>query len=256
MAVMVEDREALRPFLHRDPVRNATVIHRAFHHPKYTFAFADGLPEPKAALALAPSDSADRLHQFALHAVDEAAARAVLSAVPTGTSVFHVADEIAFPAVRARLKVGWWGEAILFRMDRETFVDLQTHEVEPVRPADALKIAKLWAKDWDATEYVRSRIVNAPTAAIYEDDELVAWDMSHHETDDVMVLGFLHVMDGHRGKGYAKSVSCAMVKNAFGKGKVPTCHVFTDNEVSIRLMEAMGFRRVCNQTWGDGVVRR
>ncbi|HYS71714.1 MAG TPA: GNAT family N-acetyltransferase [Thermoplasmata archaeon] len=255
MSVLVDDREILRPLLWRDRIRNATVIHRTFHNPDFALAFADQVPDPHAVLAVKPSEAGDTPHQFALHAADPLAAVRVLQAVPPGFTIFHLADELAFPAVKERLRVGWWGEAIYYRLDRDDFRDQQAHAVEPVDPKHAARIAKIWAPDWPAEGYVRSRIQNGLNGAIYEDGEPVAWYLTHLETDDVVMLGFLHVLDAYRRKGYARSLSSALIKATFAKGKVPCCHVYTDNEPSIRLMEGLGFKRVCLQAWGDGVAR-
>ena len=254
MAVLLEDRKAVRPLLMRDPIRNAAVIHRTFHQPEFTLAFVDALPEPKAVLALKPSESGDAPHQLALHALDPLAALHVLRAVPKGFAIFHIADELAFHAVKQAIDVRWWGEAILYRMDPGDFRDAQTHGVDPLDSRWAAKVAKLWAPDWPAEGYVRSRIEGGLNAAIYEDGEPVAWYLTHLETDEVVMLGFLHVLEPYRRRGYAKSLSCALVKRVLAKGKVPACHVYTDNEASIRLMEGLGFRRVCLQAWGDGVA--
>ncbi|HEV8594752.1 MAG TPA: GNAT family N-acetyltransferase [Thermoplasmata archaeon] len=255
MAVLLEDREAARPLLMRDRIRNAVVIERMFDHPDFTLAFADQLPEPKAVLALHPAETSDSPHQFALHALEPLAALHVLKTVPKGSCIYHVADEHAFPSIRQALGVGWWGEAILYRIEEKDFVDVQAHEVEPLDPTHAAKIAKIWAPDWPAENYVRSRIGKGLNGAIYEDGEPVAWYLTHLETDDVVMLGFLHVLEPYRGRGYATSLSCALIKQSFAKGKSPCCHVYTDNEPSIRLMEGLGFRRVCLQAWGDGIVR-
>lgn len=253
MAVLLEDRESVRPLLMRDPLRNATVIHRTFHHPDFTLAFADRLPEPLAVLALKASDHPEAPHQFAMHATDPTAARLVLSAVPPGFAIFHVADELAFPAIYKRLRVGWWGEAVYYTMDAKDFRDVQTHETAPLDPKYAEMVAKIWSSDWPAAGYVRSRIEDGLSAAIYVDGEPVAWYLTHLETDDVVMLGFLHVLDAHRRKGYARSLSCALIRQTFAKSKTPACHVYTDNAPSIRLMESLGFHRVCTQAWGDGV---
>ncbi len=239
----------------RDRIRNAVVIERMFHHPEFTLAFADQLPDPKAVLALRPAGSPDSPHQFAVHALEPLAALRVLKTVPAGASIYHVADELAFPALRRALAVGWWGEAILYRLDAKDFVDVQAHEVRPLETTFAAKVAKVWAPDWPAEGYVRSRIESGLNGAIYVEREPVAWYLTHLETDDVVMLGFLHVLEGYRGRGYAKSLSCALIKQSFAKGKAPCCHVYTDNEPSIRLMEGLGFRRVCLQAWGDGIVR-
>jgi len=255
MATLLEDREAVRPLLMRDPIRNSVVIHRVFHEPRFTIAVVDALPDPKAVLALKPSEAADEPHQFALHALDPLAALHVLKAVPKGVCLYHVADELAFPAVQQVIGVRWWGDAILYRQGPEDFRDVQAHGIEPLDPRFAAKVAKIWAPDWPAEGYVESRIRRGLNAAICEDGEPVAWYLTHFETDEVVMLGFLHVMETHRRRGYAKTLSCALAKQAFAKGKVAACHVYTDNEPSIRLMEGLGFRRVVLQAWGDGVVR-
>lgn len=255
MSVLVDDREAVRPFLERDRIRNAVVIHRTFHHPEFGLVLADALPEPRAVLALKPAKSPDEPHQFALHALDPLAALHVLKSVPKGVSIFHVADETSFPAVTQVVGVRWWGEAILYRLDAADFADVQAHPVEALDPKFAAKIAKIWAPDWPAEGYVRSRIEDGLSGAISEDGELAAWYLTHLETDDVVMLGFLHVLDPYRGRGFAKSLSCALTKQIFARGKSPCCHVYTDNAPSIRLMEGLGFRRVAVQAWGDGLVR-
>ena len=253
MTVLLEDREVVRPLLFREPIRNATVIHRTFNHPDFSFAFADKVPDPSSVLALKASDHPEAPHQFALHATDPLAAHRVLSAVPQGFALYHVADELAFPAIHKRLSVGWWGEAIYYAMDSKDFRDVQAHETAPLDPKYAERVAKVWAPDWPAMGYVRSRIEAGLSAAIYMDGEPVAWYLTHLETDDVVMLGFLHVLDAHRRKGYARSLSCAIIREVLARGKTPACHVYVDNEASIRLMESLGFHRVCTQAWGDGV---
>ena len=256
MAVAVEERDELRPFLYDDAVRNSVVIQRMFLNPEFSLAFADAAERPAAALALKPASTADDPHQFAIHATDGDAARRVLRAVPPGFCLFHTADEVSFAALRAAIDIRWWGEAILYRLDAADFHDEPTQEVVPLRVEWAERIAKIWDPDWDATGYVRSRIDKGPSAAILVGGEPVAWYLTHFETPEVVMLGFLHVLDEHRRKGHAKALSRALIRYALSVGKVPACHVYTDNAASIRLKEGLGFRRVCLQAWGDGVVKK
>jgi len=227
-----------------------------FLNPEFSLAFADTADRPAAVLALKPASSANDLHQFAMHATGEEAARRVLRGVPPGFCLFHTADEVSFPALRAAIDVQWWGEAILYRLDAPDFHDEPTPELVPVRPEWAERIATIWSPDWPAAGYVRSRIQNGPSAAIVVGGELVGWYLTHFETPDVVMLGFLHVLDDYRRRRYAKALSRALIRDALSKGKVPACHVYTDNAASIALMEGLGFRRVCLQAWGDGVVRK
>jgi len=63
------------------------------------------------------------------------------------------------------------------------------------------------------------------------------------------------VLDSQRGKGYAKSMGSALIKEILGRGKIPACHVREDNTPSLVLTEGLGFRKVRQQVWADGVLR-
>ncbi|MEE8232586.1 MAG: GNAT family N-acetyltransferase [Thermoplasmata archaeon] len=112
-------------------------------------------------------------------------------------------------------------------------------------------IAALWAPKRDRSAYVRRRIEEGITSGIEMDGELVAWDMTHFETESVVMLGFLHVKEAYRGRGYAKTATTATAEKVFAMGKVAAAEVFEDNQASLRLLEGMGFRRVKRQVWGD-----
>ncbi len=127
--------------------------------------------------------------------------------------------------------------------------------MRPVTPEWAPVIAKIWEPDWPAERYIRGRIENGPSFGVYVDGQLVAWDMTHFETDRVVMMGFLHVLDAHRGKGYAKSTGSALIKEILRRGKIPACHVREDNTPSLVLTESLGFRKVRKQVWADGVLR-
>jgi RimJ/RimL family protein N-acetyltransferase len=114
-------------------------------------------------------------------------------------------------------------------------------------------IAAHWSPERDTTDYVRRRIEEGITSGLEVDGELVAWDMTHFETDRVVMLGFLHVKEAYRGQGYAKVVTTATAEKVFAKGKIAAAEVFEDNLPSLRLTEGMGFQRVKRQVWGDGV---
>jgi RimJ/RimL family protein N-acetyltransferase len=253
MAYRVQDRALLWEWLNRDPVYGATVIHRVFFR-AYKDVYVDRKDGPRAVLAANPPDGPGEELRVALQAADPEAAKDVLDEVPSGPYFVFLADAPMADVWKDVVsEPTWQGVSILYRMDPADFVDRQKHAVAPVREEHAGTIAKVWSPDWDATAYVASRIREGLSYGVYVDGELVAWDMSHFETDKVVMMGFLHTLEGHRGHGYATSAASAMVKAVLDKGKIPACHVFTDNEPSIRLTERLGFRRVGLQVWADGV---
>ncbi len=243
----------MRTFLDEDPVGNSVVWNRVFQQPDYRELFVEAVP-PKAVLVLAPPRPPVP-SLFALHATDLGAADRVMRAIPSGPAFFHLTNLALLERSRPRATEMHTRPAWLFRLEREDFVDMQRHDVRPVTPERAPMIAKLWEPDWPSESYVRSRIVAGPTFGVYVDGELVAWDMTHFETDTVVMMGFLHALEGHRGKGYAKSTASALVKEILRRGKIPACHVYEDNEASIRLTEGLGFKKIKMQVWADAVFR-
>ena len=252
--IRVDDRERVRSFLETDREANAVVWNRVYEHPGYRELWIDD-PSPKALLAMDRATSTDGTTGFVLHAIDVSAARELMPLLPAGDVHFHLTEEWQLGAVEERASEIHARPAWLFRLDPKRFVDLQTHEVHPVPEDRAPMIAELWEPDWPAEDYVRSRIRRYPTAGVTVDGELVAWALTHFETDRVMMMGFLHVLEAHRRRGYAKSAGSALAKEAIRRGKTPILHVYADNVASIELTEAMGFRRVKKQVWGDAVLR-
>jgi predicted GNAT family acetyltransferase len=102
---------------------------------------------------------------------------------------------------------------------------------------------------------VRRRIENGPTAAIYEDRGPIAWGLTHMVTNRVGIIGMVHVQEGFRRKGLARSVVAAVSRQLFKEGKIPALHAYVDNAASLTLFPTMGFRRVKRQVWGDAVFR-
>ncbi len=244
MSLSRDELEKLRIWLDHDPVGNAWVIHRVYHSDQVPKVLADDLDNPRAVVAF------DSEHErLVLTAEDPDRLRELLDRLPTGAYHFSAVDLDLIPAMQAVMDVEIEEPTWLFNMKREDFRPTSVTETDPVRPEHAEMIAQRWL-DTEATDYVRSRIDTGMTAGIYVEGELVAWDMTHLETDDVVMLGFLHVRTPYRGRGYAKTVATAMLKEVFASGKMPICHVFQDNEGSINLSEKMGFRKVKKQVWG------
>ncbi|MGQ0798325.1 MAG: GNAT family N-acetyltransferase [Methanobacteriota archaeon] len=252
--IPVADRGVLRAFLTAEPVATAVVWDRVFQQPRYREVVADAVP-PQAVLALSRSRRDGGPTGIAVHATRETAARDVVSAIPTGAAFFHATDEALVDVLKERSDRIEARPAWLFTLDPTDFVDRQAHDVRRVTSDAAPVIARHWEPDWPSERYVRSRIEEGPTAGVYFDGDLVAWAMTHFVTDRVAMLGFFHVLEEHRRKGYGTSAACALTKEVFRLGKTPALHVYVTNTPSLDLVERIGFRRVKRQVWGDAVVR-
>lgn len=238
----------MRDWLERDPVGNAHVIYRAFFHPEPPEILVDDPSRPRAVAVF--HRRGDRL---TLAAEEAPRLTEVLRRLPPGKYHISSVDLDLVPAIRDVMDVDMEEPVWLFRLYKENFRPYKVRETHPVTVDHARMIAEHWWPEGDAHEYVRSRIQEGLTVGVYVDGELVAWDMTHFETDKVVMMGFLHVKEAYRGRGYAKTVTTAMCEMVFQRGKIPACQVYADNEASMKLTESMGFTRLKRQAWGDGI---
>ena len=94
-------------------------------------------------------------------------------------------------------------------------------------------------------DYIRGCIRQGPSAGIRESGELVAWLM----TQDDGSLGVLHVLDGHRGKGYAYDLTVHLAERIRATGRIPFVHVEETNAKSMSLALKVGFRQDRRLHW-------
>jgi len=247
------DRETVRAFLDADSIGNAVVWDRVFQQKEFEIS-VDGEP-PRALIAVERARRRDGANFIALHATGTDAAGALCDLVPSGFTIIHLTEECPLALLEPRAKEFHPHSAWLFRLDPHDFVDHPDERVRPLDPEWAGRVAKLWQPDWPAEGYVRRRIESAPTAAIYEDGEPVAWALTHMVTDRVGIIGMVHVLDRHRRKGLARSVVASVSRDLVQLGKIPTLHAFVDNGASLALFSTLGFRKVKRQVWGDAVFR-
>lgn len=100
-------------------------------------------------------------------------------------------------------------------------------------------------KDFISLDYVRSRIHNGPSAAIHEGNKLVAWAM----TQDDGAIGFLHVLENFRGKGYGSKAMIELIGKLRRNKMTPFAYIEEDNPEAAGLISKLGFRRDKKVHW-------
>ncbi|MFA6954366.1 MAG: GNAT family N-acetyltransferase [Thermoanaerobaculia bacterium] len=88
-----------------------------------------------------------------------------------------------------------------------------------------------------SVDYTRDCIRGGPTVAIREDGLLVAWAM----TQDDGAMGFLHVLEPYRSRGFGRRLTIALSSKLREKGQLPFAYVAEDNGNSIALLTSLGF---------------
>ena len=249
------DRGPVEAFLRKDPVTTAVTWNRACDMEGEKEVLVDREP-PRAVLAVVRPPWAPGGAGVAMHAADPRPAAELMPAWPRGEVFLHLTEEWMLPLVEARAERFDGGLFWLFELDPKDFADGEGPGVRPLDPKWGEKIGRIWDPDWDrAGAFVRSRIEAGHAYAVYEGGEPIAWALLHFETPEVAMMGFLHVLEPHRRKGYARSVSSALVKDILARGKIPALHVKTDNVASLELTASLGFHKVKKQVWGDAVMR-
>lgn len=226
---------------------------RVFQHPGYE-VYAVGTP-PRGVLAVERAHRAERPNFIAMHALDPTSAGALCERIPAGFTVIHLTEEFPLALLEPRAREFHPHSAWLHRLDAPDFIERADTRVRPLEPEWAGRVAKLWQPDWPAEAYVRGRIATAPTAAIYESGEPVAWALTHMVTDRVGIIGMVHVLEERRRRGLGLSVVAAVSRDLMRLGKTPALHAFVDNAASLALFPTLGFRKVTRQVWGDAVFR-
>lgn len=249
------DRAIVEEILARDPVSNAVVWNRAFDMEGEREIYTEDEP-PKGVLAVAHPGWAEGAAGVAMQAEDPRVASRLMEHWPHGPVFLHLTEEWMLPLVEARSGKVDGGVFWLWERDTRNPPKRDPTEVRPLDPRWAERIGKVWDPGWDgAAGYVRRRIEAGHAYAVEVDGEPVAWALTHFETPRVSMMGFLHVLEPHRRKGYAKAVSLALVQDILDRGKIPALHVKTDNVASLELTASLGFHRVKKQVWAEAILR-
>ncbi|MFQ5918898.1 MAG: GNAT family N-acetyltransferase [Thermoplasmata archaeon] len=248
MEPTAEGLRRLRSWLETEPVRYAHVIHLLGFPAEDVHVWVDDTRRPRAVLGIRP-------HTGGLVAAADPPEKIMdlIHHLPNGEYRPRSVDVELVPHLETGIAATFRPPVWLYQMGPADLRPTRVRETRPVKPEEAGTIAALWSPERESSAYVRRRIEAGISSGIEVDDELVAWDMTHFETDRVVMLGFLHVKEAFRGRGYAKTVTTATAEKVFAKGKMAAAEVFEDNQASIQLTEGMGFRRVKRQAWGDGV---
>lgn len=94
-------------------------------------------------------------------------------------------------------------------------------------------------KEYISVDYIEERILNGVGVGIRKDGRLVAWALTH----DDGAIGFLHVLDAYRRRGYAALILQTMADRLLAAGEVPFLHVEESNAASMNLVLKTGFRK-------------
>jgi ribosomal protein S18 acetylase RimI-like enzyme len=100
-------------------------------------------------------------------------------------------------------------------------------------------------KFYTSVEYIKERLSKDMSAGIIEDHVLAAWGFTHDDGS----LGFLHVLDDYRKKGYGSDIVMALIHMKLKEKKPVFCNIEPDNLKAIKLVENIGLQFDRNISW-------
>jgi 8-oxo-dGTP diphosphatase len=178
---------------------------------------------------------------------DERDLEGVLRRLTPEDRTFAAIEDWMLPALTAGRKIEW--HLSMVRLFLPEGVDLSGKRfphIVPLSPDDADYIYEhsVYRKVTRA-EYIRSRILAGPSAAVYESEKPVAWLM----TQDDGSIGVLHVVEDYRGKSYAYDMTICIALEIRRKGGLPFVHIEEANTKAMNLARKVGFRRDRTLHW-------
>ncbi len=142
--------------------------------------------------------------------------------------------------------VSWRAQFWLCYLPAEVELLPAPPSVDALTVEDAPTIQRFWPyADESSIDYVLERIERGITAGLRIDGELVAWGLTHTSG----AMGFLHVLEKHRGLGYAKAVTYRIAEEIRGRGDTPFVYIGVGNEASLGLAATLGMIRVEQVEW-------
>ncbi len=160
---------------------------------------------------------------------------------------FAAIEDWMLPIVCCGREMSWCLRMVKFTLPASVELPVTTSgEVGGLSVADAEHIYENSNyQQYLSVEYTRDCILGGPTVAIREGGLLVAWAM----TQDDGAMGFLHVLEPYRHKGYGRRLTIALASMLREKSQLPFAYVAEDNGNSIALLTSLGFEQDRSVQW-------
>lgn len=252
MVSQLSNPEKVRKLLDREHELNAMVINRVFGSERAKKIFTDNAERPHGVMAMMEDDP----KHVCIYADEEVAFMDLLRSLESGKKYrFSGLRDIYIPLLEEEIEITEYSPCWFFKLEEKNLKGEIRHKIDSLTEEDVDTVAENWEQFPGAHEHVKDRILNGDTVAARIDGKLIGWDATHFETDKVVMLGFLFVMDDYRKQGIASSLCTALTKRVLEKGKTPIFYVMKDNEPSIVFSLKLGYEIIDSHSWATGVKR-
>jgi len=111
-----------------------------------------------------------------------------------------------------------------------------------------LRLAKMarWKID---EEVAKELLVKRRYYGLFKDERLVSIACAFFRMPEVWPIGNVYTYPDYRGRGYAKTVTSAITRDALQSGAKALLHVAEDNISAIHVYKALGYRTISKKPW-------
>ena len=162
------------------------------------------------------------------------------------TKYYFSVEDWMIPLILSHGTEDWIMTTNRFILNESIFTDLPK--------LDIVKIDKSYStfmynnsdyKDYISVEYIEDRLSKDISAGILVNNILVAWGFTH----DDGALGFLHVLEDFRNKGYGIDILLGLIQMRKKVKKPIFGNIVPDNVASTNLVTKLGFKLDCKTSW-------
>lgn len=218
-------------YLRRDELKNINLINTMQVYPVHS---AECIGD-----AVMVRSTTDREWVF-ISASHQDELKALKSNLTERDTCFAAIEDWMIPILIEDRALKWDLATYRFYLPADIFVPQAEHLTAPLSAADAHTIYdNSEYREFLSIDYILDRIRRGVHCGIRVDDRLVAWGM----TQDDGAIGFIHVLESHRRKGCAYSISLALIDAVRKAGRLPFECIEEENASSIKLATKLGFKR-------------
>jgi RimJ/RimL family protein N-acetyltransferase len=241
MILSKEKYDILLEKVNKNPIENVRFIYYIKFSPeKIINIYCDDVDDPKACAMIIQTPDYTNSNNGSLWAESE-------EGYPWIVDWFAQSERIMFISIPENIydvlaqELGIEGDpAELWYLPEDVEIGEPKYTPESLRnrEADIEEVNQNWTYSTGKIQnYVREKIKNNESIAIYFDDELASYAF-YKESG---AMGMLRTLPKFRGKGLAKSITYSMAKRIREEGRLPYCFIIPENSASQKVVSDCGF---------------
>ena len=178
---------------------------------------------------------------------DEEELKVLLKRLTPEDNYFAAIPDWIVPHIINKRKTLWDIRTYQYHLpENVTLPDTTPIQILPLLPSDAEHIHNYTTyKIALMPTYLKDRILKDYSACIRQDDQLIAWILTH----DDGAIGCLHVLDEYRNKHYGLAACSNLCQKLRNTGKKPFCYLGEANLHTEGFFTKIGFKKTIPANW-------